>query len=328
MYFLGIDGGGSKTKAVLCDEYGKIKYTMYKGSLNYYQIGKDGIKTVLHQLVEEILCNINDIKKDDIVVGLGMPSYKEVVNVTKIIDQIVKEEFHFVKKFIVENDGIISINGSLIGKKGIHIVSGTGSIGISLNEEGVITRVGGWGPEFGDEGSAYWIGKKTLEIFSKQCDGRYEKTLLYYLIKKYFNLNNNFDIIKYFSNDLIDKRKEIAKISKLCFEAATRGDVLCKNVFTKASLELSNIVKALIKNFKGDEEIFLSYSGGVFKSKNLILTPLMNSLCYENITLVKPILPPELGACLMAFKSINNDINKVNNFIDNLILCKQNEHII
>lgn len=325
MYFLGIDGGGSKTKAVLCDEYGKMKYTMYKGSLNYYQIGKDGIKTVLHQLLEEILCNVNDIKRDDIVVGLGIPSYKEVFNITKIIDQIVKDEFYCVKKYIVENDGVISINGSLAGKDGIHIVSGTGSIGISLNEEGVITRVGGWGPVFGDEGSAYWIGKKTLETFSKQCDGRHEKTMLYYLIKEYFNISNNFDIIDYFGNKLIDKRKEIAKISKLCCEAAIRGDVFCKNIFTEAALELSIIIKALIKSLKMDKEILLSYSGGVFKSESLILTPLMNNLCYENITLVNPILSPELGACLMAFKSVNSDGNKVNDFINNLMLCKQNK---
>ena len=74
----------------------------------------------------------------------------------------------------------------------INILAGTGSMAISRNEEGQIIRCGGWSEFFSDEGSCYWLGIKALELFSKQADGRAEKSHLYKLIKDYNKRNFRF----------------------------------------------------------------------------------------------------------------------------------------
>ena len=81
-----------------------------------------------------------------------------------------------------------SLAGSLAGKDGVNIVSGTGSIGLGKDSTGTFARCGGWGDYVGDEGSAHWIGKKTLEIFSKEADNRLEKGDLYYNIREKLNM--------------------------------------------------------------------------------------------------------------------------------------------
>ncbi|MFR7490817.1 MAG: BadF/BadG/BcrA/BcrD ATPase family protein [[Ruminococcus] torques] len=54
-------------------------------------------------------------------------------------------------------------------------MAGTGSIAYGQNKFGTEARAGGWDDGFSDEGSCYWLGKKALELFSKESDGRVKK---------------------------------------------------------------------------------------------------------------------------------------------------------
>ena len=77
------------------------------------------------------------------------------------------------------NDSVVGWAGSLGLSSGINLVAGTGSIAYGRNDAGEEARAGGWDERFSDEGSCYWLGMKSLELFSKESDGRAEKALFW-----------------------------------------------------------------------------------------------------------------------------------------------------
>ena len=71
-------------------------------------------------------------------------------------------------------------------KQGIHVIAGTGSIGLGFDKDSYYVRSGGWHHLFGgDEGSGYWIGCQLIRHFTMQADGREEKTMMFdYILEK------------------------------------------------------------------------------------------------------------------------------------------------
>lgn len=307
MYFLGVDGGGTKTCFTLIDENGKVISKVIKGPSHPTQIGFENLEILLREGLEEIIEN-NKISKSDIErVTLGLAGYGIVKEIAEGIAKIVEEVFYGIKYELV-SDVRVAIAGALAGEDGINIVAGTGSIALALKNNEII-RCGGWGYTVGDEASAYWIGKKTIALFSKESDGRLEKGPLYELIKTDLGLTRDAEIISYVNDKIKGDRSEIAKLARICSEAASLGDEGAMAIFNEAAVELTEMIKVLLRNF-GNEKVKVSYTGGVFKSGDLILKPLKNMLEGLNVELIEPILSPDLGACLLAYKISGYEVNE------------------
>lgn len=301
MHYLGIDGGGTKTQFTIINENIEVIESIKKETSHFKQVGLNGVEKVLRTGVDEILCKSN-IKLNQINgVGIGIAGYGNIKKDREEIDKIIKNIFK-CSKYILKNDVEIALNGALNGEDGIVIVSGTGSIGLSkINNK--YKRCGGFGYTIGDEGSAYWIGKKVLEIFSKEIDGRLGKTYIYEIIKKKLHLSNDYNFIKYINEDIKNDRLEIAKFSQVCFEAAKLGDENAINIFKLAAKELSELINLLLRDFEYDN-VKVSYIGGVFKSEKFILDPLMKFLNKKS-SLIKPKYTPDIGAAILAMKNIH-----------------------
>ncbi len=297
MYFLGVDGGGTKTCFTLISEKGEIISKIIKGPSHPAQIGFENLEILLREGLDETIEN-NKISKSDIErVTLGLAGYGIVKEIADGIAKIVEKVFSGIKYELV-SDVRVAIAGALAGEDGINIVAGTGSIALALKNNEII-RCGGWGYTVGDEASAYWIGKQTIALFSKESDGRVEMGPLYELMREKLELNRDAEIISYINNKIKGDRTEIAKLSKICYEAAKLGDEEAMAIFNEAAVEITEMIKALLRNY-GKEKVKVSYTGGVFKSGNLILEPLKNMLEGLNVELIEPILSPDLGACLLA----------------------------
>ena len=81
----------------------------------------------------------------------------------------------------------------MAGRDGVNIVAGTGSIGYG-EFEGRSARAGGWGELFGDEGSAYWVARQALTLFSQMSDARADQGPLYELLRQHFKVGNDLDV--------------------------------------------------------------------------------------------------------------------------------------
>jgi N-acetylglucosamine kinase-like BadF-type ATPase len=164
---------------------------------------------------------------------------------------------------------------------------------------------------FSDEGSAYWIARAGLTLFSRMSDGRTAKGPLHGLLRRHFSLDDDLDLCAaIYGGDMTDRSK-LAKLSLLVAEAAAAGDVQARAIFDAAALELTEIVKAVGAQLGVPAGALLpvSYSGGVFNSGELVLAPFraalaeadQNGLAY---TLQTPVLPPVIGAAIHAAQLI------------------------
>ena len=304
LFYLGVDGGGTKTEFMIMDNDGNVLGFHKNSTCHYKQTSlenfKEVIKSGIYQVCKKANMNVKDIRYS----VLGIPGYGEIEDDISIIDEIVADILE-TDRFQCLNDAIVGWAGSLGCKPGINIVAGTGAIGYGMDTRGQSSRAGGWGHYCGDEGSAYWMGKKLIELFTKQSDGRIEKTPLYNIIGSKLKLENDFDLLSIVLDEYKMERNKIANLSLILYEAAKQGDLLAKEVFAQAAYEHYLVIKALVDNldFGQREEILVSYSGGVFKSGDYVLSPLKDYLkeFNKNIRLIGPLLMPISGATLYAY---------------------------
>ena len=314
MYYIGIDGGGTKTEFVIADESGKVLSTYLDETIHYGQIGFEKMLSRVQEGINKLLVNI-DVKFEEVIgIGIGVPGYGEVEKDSLEIEKVLKQSFG--NKIKINNDVAIANVGAFAYSSGIVLVAGTGSMAVTMKEDGSITRCGGWGADCGDEGSAYWIGCKALQVFGKMSDGRIEKSEFYTILKNELNLRYDFELIDYVEKSK-DKRRTIASLSKYIGIAAECGDKEAQNILNLAAIELSLLVKTVLRCDKGrDSKAKVACIGGVFNAKDRIITPLREALQKdgEAIEIIAPILKPSLGACLYA----RGKEEGLNEFVSNL----------
>ncbi|MBO5160212.1 MAG: hypothetical protein J6B94_11585 [Lachnospiraceae bacterium] len=298
-YYIGIDGGGSKTMFAISDESGKILGTALAGSAFYKQIGEEGVIDLLRNGVAEV-CRFAEGDATDIAsVCFGMPAWGESPVNDKIIEEKILSTFPEWNIHIV-NDCEVGWAGSLELYPGINIVAGTGSIAFGKNEEGVTARCGGWSEWFGDEGSGYWLGVKCVQLFSRQSDGRDERGPLYEIVRKELNLSVDEEIIDLFEQEYLHKRDKIASLQKLLLQAAKEGDVYAVDTYAQAAKELYDIVCGVKKKIFADKNCLVSCSGGIFKTGDVIRKPFRKLLEADGMELTESKAEPYVGAVLLA----------------------------
>lgn len=309
MYYLGVDGGGTKTKYILIDKELNIIKDIERGTIHIHQIGEEKLKDELLQSINIILSETNINRSDIGYVFLGVPGYGESESDKRIIDKILCEVLYGIK-YEASNDSVVGWAAGTGCKDGINIVAGTGSIAYGRNENGDEDRVGGWGPGIGDDGSAYWIALKVINEYTKQKDGRREKTVLLDIMEEELNIKDYFEIVDIVFNKMKFSRTEIASFSKIGAMAAEKGCRVCKFIFEEAAYNLYLHIKVLAKKLEFNNEFIVSYSGGVFNSGNLILDPLVDMIKEDGLNCVvkKPEIEPCHGAALLAYKLYGNDI--------------------
>jgi N-acetylglucosamine kinase-like BadF-type ATPase len=195
--------------------------------------------------------------------------------------------------------------GALAGADGINIVAGTGSIAYG-EYEGRRARAGGWGELFSDEGSAHWLAREGLRLFSRMSDGRSPRGALHEIVRRHFALEDDLDLCAALYGKSTSQRSQLAQLSRLVAEAAGAGDVAAGALFTQAATELADIVDAVHDRLQvpAGFDLPLSYSGGLFQLRELLLAPFETAVNgrARSYRLAAARLPPDAGAALYAAK--------------------------
>lgn len=300
--YLGVDGGGTKTDFVLIDADGRLLARHQGGSSYYLQTGLDGLNHVLSEGVQAVLSAAGLGAGDLTYAFFGLPAHGEDSEVQPLLD-VLPQAVLGHSRYLCGNDMICGWAGSLAGEDGINIVAGTGSIGYG-EYHGRAARAGGWGEVFSDEGSAYWIAIQGLNAFARMSDGRLPKGPLHGLLKSHFKLSADLDLCGRVMGDGVFSRDSIAALSRFVAEAAGAGDAQAQAIFGRAATELAAMIEAIRQNLTWPvtEAVRVSYSGGVFNSEDLILTPLRRALAAFSATyeLSAPLMSPGVGAALYA----------------------------
>lgn len=307
MYYMGIDGGGTKTRYMIIDQDMNILIDFESETIHIHQIGADELRNRLESNIDLACRKINITPTDLNFVFIGVPGYGESQIDKEIIDRIVADVMKEIP-YEVDNDGVVGWAAGCGCLPGINIVAGTGSIANGRNKDGVSLRCGGWGPNIGDDGSAHWIGLRVINEYTKQKDGRHPKTCLVDIIEQAYDITYLYEIVDIVFNRLKLSRPDLAKFSAVGAQAAQNGCVACQNIFNQAAHELALHITTLAKQLELKEHFIVSYSGGVFKSGDTILIPLANELQTLNCTIQAPLLQPCPGAVLLAYQLSGNTV--------------------
>jgi N-acetylglucosamine kinase-like BadF-type ATPase len=302
-FFLGVDGGGTKTRFALT-EGRKLIAEATLGTTYHPDVGIDGVRTVLAQGISRVLgdAGIESARLEHAFFGL--PAHGEDSALTPALDALPRPLLGH-DRFTVDNDMVCGWAGSLGAEDGINIVAGTGSIGYGQRRSRA-ARAGGWGEAFSDEGSAYWIAMQGLNAFSRMSDGRLPVGPLHALLSQELELRTDLDLCAHVYGNGAKSRGELAQLSPLVTRAAMLGDLAAAAIFRQAGLELARIADALRRKlaFEPAETVKLSYSGGAFAAGEVLLAPFRESLAEASTSfeLCRPLYEPHIGAALYAAK--------------------------
>lgn len=299
-WYLGIDGGGTKTAFAIGGLDGRPAYTLTLAGCSYQQVGVEAVARRLEQGIDACLNAVEARREDCAGCCAGLPCFGENARMDAALEALLEKALAPIPLHIV-NDGVAGWAGSLECREGIHLVSGTGSIAVGCGRDGSFCRCGGWAEFFGDEGSCYWVGREAMSLFSKEADGRLPKSALYHIVREAFGLTNDFDFIDTVIHDLSCRREKVADFQRYALEAADAGDAEARNLYRRAARELALLASGVRGQLSWSESrVTVSYFGGLFHAEGWILEPLAEELAAISCDLRKPARTAAEGALLLA----------------------------
>ncbi|MGE0217757.1 N-acetylglucosamine kinase [Mycolicibacterium sp.] len=299
--YLGVDGGGSKTAFALIDDTGRVLARAAAPTSYYFSTGIEVVEQVLAAGVADICTQAGITTADIDAAFFGLPGYGESSADIPALDA-VGERVLGHRRYGCDNDMVCGWAGSLAGRDGINVISGTGSMTYG-QRRGVGHRVGGWGELFGDEGSAYWVATQGLNAFSRMSDGRSPRGPLYQLLKDRLAIGSDLDVVSLVIDTWGGNRGSIAALATTVCQAAHHGDPAAAGILAAAAAELVTLVettRALV-GFTEDETVPVSYSGGMFSDadfRDRFVTAI--AALPTRYELKRPLLDPAVGAALYA----------------------------
>ncbi len=302
-YYLGVDGGASKTAALVIDAEGAPLGRGVAGPSNHLRVGIETATRNIERAVNIALVEAGMAIRQVEYAYCGIAGADHPAHRQRVIDSL---KIFFPKgNFIVDNDARIALTGAIGFGSGIVIISGTGSVAFGRNDSGHEARAGGWGPTIGDEGSGYAIARDGLSAIVRAHDGRGRPTKMTELLCYDYDMCSPEDLPRfvYASTTHAD---DIARYGKLVIEAARLGDEVAREILERAGRELAECVLAVARRLSLTTMAFpVAYVGGVFNAEDVLLGPMRTVVAGEapQATLKPPKNTPVEGAAMMAIRA-------------------------
>lgn len=303
---LGIDGGGTGTRAAILDQEGGICGVGTGGPSNYSDVGVAATRENLLQAVTEARRKASLPAEPFAAAFLGLGGVashtdREVIRGLAQDLRLAPEG-----RVGVDHDIRIALAGGLSGRPGIVLIAGTGSSCYGRNAAGESWRSGGWGPLVADEGSAYWLGVEAIKAAVRAFDGRAPSTILLPRVQTALALPTMDDLLhRLYVTGM--SRKEIASLAPLVIEAASQGDSTAVALIRRGCGELADCVLAVAQKLGlAERRCELALTGGTFRAGEMVIAPLREAvtdrmpLCIVGLAEC----PPVIGACLLALELV------------------------
>ena len=235
-YIIGVDGGGTKTLALLADLDGHVIARGVSGPSNHNAVGFERACAALESAINVAR---RDHPGEISVLCLGLAGAGRQEDMEQFQFWAV-EKFPSTEVKVVSDAEILLAAGSPTGPV-LAIICGTGSTVYGRTTMGEIIRAGGWGYLFGDEGSGYAIGVAALRAVMQAYDGRGAPTLLEELVLDRRGLSSPSELVRSIYG-AESPRLEVASLADLVEQAAGRDDRVAIAILEKAAWELARTI--------------------------------------------------------------------------------------
>lgn len=269
---LGIDGGGTRTRATIVADGQRLAFAE-KGSIKRLRVGAERAEANLRTLLAEVLAASGAKKIDAATVGVAsavMPGVAEWI--TEVF-----RDFGIERSEVV-GDEVIALDAAVKGGPGILQIAGTGSNCIGRAPDGSRECAGGWSSRLGDEGSGYWIGLHAVRRALRAYD-REESTRVLEVVGRIWGTKSIDELV-----NLGDSTPgpDFAALSPAISQLAEEGDAVAAGVLQQAAADLVEyvlLVREKLRRKHGlTEEVPVAWIGGVLGKARLVREPFFAGL--------------------------------------------------
>lgn len=297
-FYLGIDGGASKTSCIVGDET-TVLGSGVAGPSNLIRVSEERAADAFAAAIRQA-CTTANVNPQQItatcvgVAGAGRPEISETVR--RLVSGAVSGHTEVV------GDMRIALQAAFGEGPGVVVIAGTGSIAYGRNELGETARAGGWGFAASDEGSGYWIGRRAVSAIMRAHDEQ-ESTSLAAPVMQALSASSWDELVLAVN---ASPQPDFSTVFPAVVSAAESGDSLAREVLSDAGRELANLASVAIRRlFRDSGGVLVAMSGGVFRNSALVRQSFYNQLRseYPNAALNATVIDPVRGALELARKA-------------------------
>jgi len=326
-FYLGIDGGGTKTTCAAGDE-SSLLATVTAGPSNVVRVGEARARESLQQAVLQA-CAAVGITPGEVsrtCVGASGAARPEVAAIVgRALAEILSSAID------VAGDTEIALEAAFSGGPGVIVIAGTGSVAYGRDANGTTARAGGWGFAISDEGSAHWIGRTAIAALLR--DRVFEPATHDFLadatdsallsaILKGWDIRSIDELIRAAN---ATPPRDFSALFPLVLASADAGDSVARQVLMQAGIELARIADAVIRRLfphttqapkslsqssVADTSVPLAMVGGVFRHAPQVRKVFYNQIrpLHPRVDLNLQVVDPVSGALSLARKAAHGSV--------------------
>lgn len=296
---LGVDGGGTKTRAVVTDARQNVLGEGLAGPSNPLRVGirkaAANVRTAIKQACRAAGIRVSQVKAAEIGLA-GVRQHELRERMRRELNDLGLSALEIV------TDADTALFGATGGGPGLVIIAGTGSICCGVNKQGKHECAGGWGPLAGDEGSGSWIARAALQAVARASDGRGPDTVLSLAACRFFGVATTSEVMLEINQPTLTNDR-MAAFARYVIEAAQDGDQVARAIVAEAGRVLGIAAATVIRKLRMRGERFpIGYVGGVFAAGDLLLDSLRAEVAKvaPEAYLALPQMNPAVAAAKMA----------------------------
>ncbi|CAA6678324.1 MULTISPECIES: N-acetylglucosamine kinase [unclassified Lentimonas] len=305
--YLGIDGGGTRTRSLLVSETGDILGRAVSGPSNVQQVSMEALHGNLQMLLDQTFTDLPD-DVEYISSCFGLAGAASAKNKDEIREMLVSLTPVPSEAPILTSDAHIALIGALANRPGLMLIAGTGSICLGRDGNGLTHRTGGWGPAYDDLGSGSWIGKQAMQMTFQESDGRRPAGPWQRNVLKRLRCASIEELLcKVKTGEITNP--QVAALTPMVIQLAQAGVSDADDIINRGVEELVRTVTVTYRK-SNLEEAPLVLVGGLLEKSELFRERFITRLkaTEPQILIQKSLMSPIVGAVVVACKKSNDGL--------------------
>jgi N-acetylglucosamine kinase-like BadF-type ATPase len=292
---LGIDGGGTKTHAVVATEDGAVQGVATNGPSNWEMVGLRGAGDALREAIAKATARAGCALTDVTSAVFGLAGVDWPSDVPRLESAIAPIGVNGARSIV--NDSYIALRAGTDRPWGVVVIAGTGTVAAGRNPDGESFRTLGLGEMLGDWGSASDVSERAITAVANAYTGRGPQTVLTEHLCNLAGVGSAAELLEQFSRG----GEQAPSVAPVVLRAAEDGDEAAREIVERAGTELGDSAALVARRLRLEPGYDLVLAGGLFRSASVLLEGLIRDRA-PGARLVRLDAPPVVGAVLMAIE--------------------------
>jgi N-acetylglucosamine kinase-like BadF-type ATPase len=290
---IGVDGGGTTTRAVVLNEALQVLGRGQAGSSNHYSVGVERAIENVVIAIEEAIAAASVEFPDVASAGLGLAGACTMTEQRTLTNALAP--FAKGMQIVVDEDAAAAQAGAFAGEPGVVCIAGTGANCFGVSAQGERARTDGLGPLLGDRGSGYWIGEAALRAVCRAHDGGAPCPTLFEGVMRHYNIGSVDELVQLVYRPDFTKDR-VASLVPVVLQSQT--DEIAGRILQAAGEELAATAGAVLRRLNLNR---VAVSGGVLARDTPVRSSFENTLGREfsAVQVQEPWHDASVGAALL-----------------------------